>query len=251
MKPSMRLGVRAFFKVGISLVAISLGAWGCAPRETAAPTIQKPKPYRVDGVWYQPMEKTADFRQRGIASWYGKEFHGRKTSNGEIYNMYGLSAAHKTLPLGTWVRVRNLANERSLELRINDRGPFVRGRVIDLSYGAAKQLGVVGPGTAKVEVVALGLRKPDAARGERYTPIDYYSGKFTFQVGAFGQRRNAERLRDRLESRYTNAHIEPFINGEEIFYRVRVGLCTTLEEAARFEAKLASDGYGQAFIVAE
>jgi rare lipoprotein A len=197
------------------------------------------------------MAQAKDFRQQGIASWYGKEFHGRKTSNGETYDMYGLSAAHKTLPLGTWVKVRNLENGRRLDLRINDRGPFVRGRVIDLSYGAAKKLGVVGPGTAKVEVVALGIRKADASRGERYTPVDYYSGEFTFQVGAFAQRRNAERLRDQLKLRYANAHIEPFVNGEEIFYRVRVGRCTTLEEAAEFEAQLVGAGYGQAFIVAE
>jgi rare lipoprotein A len=251
MKPSMHLSGRSLVKGCVLLLALSLGALGCASRETAAPSIRKPKPYRVDGIWYQPLERGEDFRQRGIASWYGKAFHGRRTSNGETYDMYGLSAAHKTLPLGTWVRVRNLENDRSVELRINDRGPFVRGRVIDLSYGAAKQLGVVGPGTAKVEVIALGIRKADAARGERYTPIDYFSGKFTFQVGAFGERRNAERLRDRLESRYTNAHIEPFNNGDEIFYRVRVGLCNTLEEAALFEAQLASDGFGQAFIVAE
>jgi rare lipoprotein A len=172
MKSSMQFSGRSFFEVGLLLLALSLGVWGCASRESAAPSARKPKPYRVDGVWYQPMEKGEDFRQRGIASWYGKQFHGRKTSNGETYNMYGLSAAHKTLPLGTWVRVRNLTNDRSVELRINDRGPFVRGRVIDLSYGAAKKLGVVGPGTAKVEVVALGIRKADTARGERYTPID-------------------------------------------------------------------------------
>lgn len=251
MKPFPLSGGRTIFNAGLILTALALGVWGCAPRETAAPSARKPKPYRVDGIWYQPMERGEDFRQRGIASWYGKAFHGHKTSNGETYNMYGLTAAHKTLPLGTWVRVRNLDNGRSAELRINDRGPFVRGRVIDLSYGAAKKLGVVGPGTAKVEVVALGIRKADATRGERYTPIDYYSGRFTFQVGAFGQRRNAERLRDQLQSRYTNAHIEPFIKGDEIFYRVRVGLCTTLEEAARFEAQLDRDGYGQAFIVAE
>ncbi|MDJ0782044.1 MAG: septal ring lytic transglycosylase RlpA family protein [Desulfosarcinaceae bacterium] len=232
----------------LALLALS----ACAPRDPAATApVRQPKPYRVDGVWYQPMASAEDFRQRGIASWYGKAFHGRKTSNGETYNMYGLSAAHKTLPLGTWVRVRNLENDRSLELRINDRGPFVRGRVIDLSYGAAKKLGVVGPGTAKVEVVALGVRKPDTARGERYTPIDYYSGQFTFQVGAFGERRNAERLRDQLKERYANAHIVPFVNGDDIFYRVRVGRCTTLEEAALFEERLVQAGYGQAFIVAE
>ena len=224
----------------------------CASRDrTSSAPDRRPKPYRVDGIWYQPMADAKDFRQKGIASWYGKQFHGRKTSNGETYNMYGLSAAHKTLPLGTWVKVRNLENNKSLELRINDRGPFVRGRVIDLSYGAAKKLGVVGPGTAKVEVTALGVRKPNTARGERYTPIDYYTGKFTFQVGAFGERRNAERLRQQLERDYANAHIVPFVNGEEIFYRVRVGACTTLEEAAQFEAKLVRAGYGQAFIVAE
>jgi rare lipoprotein A len=242
---------RAALILGVLLAVVSVLA-ACASRDRTATTPdRRPKPYRVDGVWYQPMERAEDFRQRGIASWYGKAFHGRKTSNGETYNMYGLSAAHKTLPLGTWVKVHNLENGRSAELRINDRGPFVRGRVIDLSYGAAKQLGVVGPGTAKVEVVALGIRKPNAARGERYTPIDYYSGEFTFQVGAFGERRNAERLRDRLKGQYRNAHIVPFVNGEEIFYRVRVGKCRTLEEAAQFEAKLVQAGYGQAFIVAE
>jgi rare lipoprotein A len=224
----------------------------CARQDRAVTAPERhPKPYRVDGIWYQPMAQAKDFRQRGIASWYGKAFHGRKTSNGETYNMYGLSAAHKTLPLGTWVKVRNLENGTSAELRINDRGPFVRGRVIDLSYGAAKKLGVVGPGTAKVEVVALGIRKPDAARGERFTPIDYYSGEFTFQVGAFAERDNAERLRDQLQQRYDNAHIEPFVNGEEIFYRVRVGKCMNLEEASAFEAQLVRAGYGQAFIVAE
>lgn len=240
------------FLGALMVLAILVAVAACAPsKRSTTDAARHPKPYRVDGVWYQPLERAGDFRQKGIASWYGKQFHGRKTSNGETYNMYGLSAAHKTLPLGTWVKVRNLENDRSLELRINDRGPFVRGRVIDLSYGAAKRLGVVGPGTAKVEVVALGVRKANAARGERYTPVDYYSGKFTFQVGAFGERRNAERLRERLENTYTNAHIVPFVNGEEIFYRVRVGLCTTLEEAARFEDKLARAGYGQAFIVAE
>lgn len=235
----------------LALLIVTVAFSACAPRETAAPSTRRPKPYRVDGIWYQPMEKATDFRQKGIASWYGKQFHGRKTSNGETYDMYGVTAAHKTLPLGTWVKVRNLENGRSAELRINDRGPFVRGRVIDLSYGAAKKLGVVGPGTAKVEVIALGVRRADAAKGERYTPIDYYSGKFTFQVGAFGERSNAERLRDQLQASYANAHIVPFVNGEDIFYRVRVGECSTLEEAARFEERLARDGYGQAFIVAE
>jgi rare lipoprotein A len=113
-----------------------------------------PKPYKISGKWYQPLPYARGYRERGLASWYGKKFHGRKTANGETYNMYGISAAHKTLPLGTYVTVKNLDNGKTLVVRINDRGPFVKGRIIDLSYGAAKKLGVVGPGTARVDVLA-------------------------------------------------------------------------------------------------
>ena len=113
-----------------------------------------PKPYKVLGKWYQPLPHSDGFRQRGLASWYGRDFHGKKTSSGEIYNMHAMTAAHKTLPLGTYVRVYNLENKRSTLVRINDRGPFVRGRIIDLSYSAAKEVGIVGPGTARVSLRA-------------------------------------------------------------------------------------------------
>jgi rare lipoprotein A len=113
------------------------------------------KPYVIDGIRYYPMQKSEGYREKGIASWYGKEFHNRKTANGERYDMYAVSAAHKTLPLPTWVRVTNLENGRSLVLRVNDRGPFVRGRIIDLSYGAARALGTVEAGVAPVLVEAL------------------------------------------------------------------------------------------------
>ncbi|MEJ2284633.1 MAG: septal ring lytic transglycosylase RlpA family protein, partial [Desulfobacterales bacterium] len=153
-----------------------------------------PKPYKVFGKWYQPLPHSKGFRQRGIASWYGKDFHGKKTSNGDIYNMYAMTAAHKTLPLGTFVRVRNLENNHEVEVRVNDRGPFVRGRIIDLSYAAAKDIGIVGPGTARVEVVALGTPvSTDAGSSTSYVQGDYYSGNFTYQVGAFVNRENAER----------------------------------------------------------
>ena len=110
--------------------------------EPAKPQTQTRKPatqksYKVMGKWYHPVAQSDGFTQKGKASWYGKKFHGRKTANGERYDMYGLSAAHKTLPLGTWVRVNNRDNDRTLDVRLNDRGPFVRGRIIDLSYGAA------------------------------------------------------------------------------------------------------------------
>jgi rare lipoprotein A (peptidoglycan hydrolase) len=106
------------------------------------------------------MADARGYEEEGLASWYGEEFHGRKTSSGEIYDMYAMTAAHKTLPLGTYVRVHNLTNDRTVDLLINDRGPFVKGRIIDLSYAAAKALDVVRPGTAPVQG-----GRPGGARG--------------------------------------------------------------------------------------
>ncbi len=211
-----------------------------------------PKPYKVYGKWYQPLPDSRGFRQLGIASWYGEDFHGKKTSNGEIYNMYAMTAAHKTLPLGTYVRVHNLENGIKIDVRINDRGPFVRGRIIDLSYTAANKLGLVGPGTAKVEIFALGTpTTSDGKTRPTYVQGDYYSGNFTFQVGAFLNRENADRLKQELDQTYKNAHITVYDNGEKIFYRVRVGKVSTLEQASEYEAYLIQQGFPDAFVVAE
>jgi rare lipoprotein A len=211
-----------------------------------------PKPYKVLGKWYQPLPHSEGFRQSGMASWYGWEFHGKKTSNGEFYNMYAMTAAHKTLPLGTYVKVHNLENNRSVVVRINDRGPFVRGRVIDLSYTAAKDIGIVGPGTARVEVIALGRRTASSGdKASTYTAEDYSHGKFTFQVGAFLNRENAERQKRKLALRYKNAHIAVYDRGDKIFYRVRVGRFTTMQEAIQQEEILIQDGFPDAILVAE
>jgi rare lipoprotein A len=236
---------------------IMFWGYGCAssssPSHSPPPNKPgQPKPYKVLGKWYQPLPDSKGFRQRGRASWYGRDFHGKKTSNGEIYNMYAMTAAHKTLPLGTYVRVLNLENNRSVEVRINDRGPFVRGRIIDLSYTAANKIGIVGPGTARVEVVALG--NPTASAGgsaKTYSAGEYFSGQFTFQVGAFLSRENAERQRAHLAQRYKNAHISVYDRGDQIFYRVRVGRFTSLEEAIEHERILIQDGYADAILVAE
>jgi len=203
----------------------------------------QPRPYKALGQWYQPLPDAKGFRQQGIASWYGPDFHGKRTSSGEIYDMHDMTAAHKTLPLGTLVGVRHLGNLRTIEVRINDRGPFVRDRVIDLSYEAARRLGMVGPGTAPVEVVALGTLAG--------SPADVYTGNFTFQVGAFANLDNAERLRTHLDPRFGNAHIVKFDRGDQIFYRVRVGKCASLEEAIAYEAHLIRHGFPDAFAVAE
>jgi rare lipoprotein A len=212
-----------------------------------------PKPYRVGKYWYQPLSSARDFKEKGIASWYGKAFHGKKTSSGEIYDMYAMTAAHKTLPLGIFVRVTNLNTHKSIEVRINDRGPFVRGRIIDLSYTAAKRLNIIGPGTAPVEVVTLGapLAPGRPCKGGKYVKVDYFSGRFTIQIGAFSDQKNAARLKTTLEKEYTKAHIQSYDSGQKIYYRVRVGNFFKLDHAERFEQKLVKDGYTEAFIVAE
>lgn len=249
------------------LVVAWLAAAGCttvvpppsAPPPSTPPAVPPaatapsgiPRPYRVDGQWYQPILDAQGFREQGIASWYGEPFHGRRTSNGEIYDMHGVSAAHKTLPFGTVVRVRNLDNQRRLDVRINDRGPFVRGRIIDLSFGAARALGVVGPGTAPVEVVALAAPVTVAEGGEAVPQVvDLTRGEFTFQVGAFRERGNAERLARQLEARYPHVHIAAFDRGDGLFHRVRVGRVESLAEADAFEQGLLRQGF-QVFIVAE
>lgn len=233
------------------IVLVFLTAQACtstpSPSPGSAASNTRPKPYKVMGKWYEPIPDARGFTQKGTASWYGVKFHGRKTASGEKYDMYGVSAAHKTLPLGTLVRVRNLDNGKEITVRINDRGPFVKQRVIDLSYGAAKALDFVGPGTTPVEISALGVEK---SKG-RVVAVDYYSGNFTFQVGAFSQRANAERLLAELDQRYLNAHIVPLHNGGETLYRVRVGRCTTLEQADEYENILIQHGFRDVFTIAE
>lgn len=243
--PSKRYGALCLF-------CLTLFLWtSCAKDVPPTPPPGYPKPYKVFGKWYQPIPDATGFKQRGIASWYGKDFHGKKTANGEIYDMYAMTAAHKTLPLGTHVSVRNLKNNRVIEVRINDRGPFVRGRIIDLSYTGAKKLDIVGPGTAPAEVIALGTVSPASGPQKAYIPVDVYSGNFTIQVGAFGNRENAERLAERLEAKYRNVHIIPYESSQGTFYRVRIGKFNDLRKAEESESVLIQSGFPDAFTVAE
>ncbi|NND37894.1 MAG: septal ring lytic transglycosylase RlpA family protein, partial [Gammaproteobacteria bacterium] len=166
--------------------------------------------YEVYGVRYYVMDSSGGYRERGVASWYGKKFHGRQTSSGEIYDMYEMTAAHKTLPLPTVVRVTHLGNGKSIEVTVNDRGPFVDNRIIDLSYAAARELDMISSGTALVEVTALsGPGEPappvrtaaapplltgiDPAPAPAATPRPEASAepRLYLQVGAFGDQFNA------------------------------------------------------------
>jgi len=227
--------------------------YGCAAVEPPPTPPGQPKPYKIGNTWYQPLAHAQGFNQRGRASWYGRDFHGKKTSNGETYNMYAMTAAHKTLPFGTYVSVHNLENNRKIDVRINDRGPFARGRIIDLSYTAAEKLGVVGPGTADVEIIALGTPNPSdlsKSTGQSYLPANYYQGNFTIQIGAFSEWTNAERLREKLARSYKNVHIKAYFDGNKTFYRVRVGKYSSLEEADMNEEFMIQNGYKNAFAIA-
>lgn len=154
-------------------------------------------PYDVLGRSYRVLDSAQGYVERGIASWYGNKFNGRNTSSGEPYNICAFTAAHRTLPLPSYARVTNLDNGRSVIVRVNDRGPFHDGRLIDLSYAAAARLGVDRTGTARVEVRALDA--DDAAETDHSRPPLPASGRWTVQVGSFGVRDNARGLADRLE----------------------------------------------------
>ncbi len=176
-----------------------------------------------------PAGKEAEtYSETGTASWYGKDFHGRKTASGETFDMYGISAAHRTLPLGTYIRVTNLDNYKSLKVKVNDRGPFVRNRILELSYGAAKELGFVAQGTAPVKIETL-----DAVP---------QSGPFTVQAGSFVEEANAKALRERLSGKFEFVYIVPFESNIAKFYQVRVGSYATEEKAEHVAAKLTLDG---------
>jgi len=175
------------------------------PEPPANPPTATPKRGKI-----APTPAPSGYTEEGNASWYGVPFHGRHASNGEIYDMYKLTAAHRTLPFETMVRVTNLSNGKSTVVRITDRGPFVENRIIDLSLAAAREIESVGPGIVPVRVEVLGN-------------VDLTTGFFTVQVGAFRDRANAERLRDRLSLTYSPIFIQQYDSPDGMFYRVRVG----------------------------
>jgi rare lipoprotein A len=208
------------------------------------------KSYEVDGQRYNPLSDHTGFTETGIASWYGSKFHGRKTSNGETYNMYGLTAAHKTLPLGVYVKITRLDSGSTITVRVNDRGPFVAGRIIDLSFGAAQQLGIVDSGTAKVRIEALGYLQDETGMATYVAPSSYDSGTFAVQVGAFSSQANAIALAQQMRTQYGKASVVSCVLDGHTFYRVRAGLFTSLDAAEQEARALAASGFSGSFVVA-
>lgn len=177
---------------------------------------------------------------KGVASWYGKDFHGRKTSNGETYNMYGLSAAHRTLPLGTIIQVVSLDNEKSVTVKVNDRGPFVSGRILDLSYGAASALGMVLKGTTEVKFKVI------------HAPEIEDKSYFTVQAGAFSLKENAVLFQKKLQNQFhLPVRVVPYESPGGWVYRVRVGQFREQEEADRNAGLVAKENGVSPFVLRE
>ncbi len=218
------------------------------PRAEPRSAHGNPPFYDVFGQRYTVLPSADGYLERGVASWYGPSFHGGNTSSGELYDMYGMTAAHKTLPLPTYARVTNLRNGRSVIVRINDRGPFVANRLIDLSYTAAVKLDMIRDGTALVEVRALTPGVPDElARSVQSPPPALY-----VQAGAFADRENAQRTLERLQAAgLANAVVVSPLSGRTRLYRVRLGPVHSVEEFDELATRLAALGFPDARLASE
>lgn len=225
-----------------------------------------PDSYVVAGKRYHVLASSKGYVARGIASWYGTKFHGQRTSSGEIYDMYAMTAAHRTLPLPTYARVTNLRNRRSVIVRINDRGPFHSNRLIDLSYAAASKLGIVEKGTGLVQVEAIDPLAPKhpaptLARAKTKAGENRHAGAETdsvekggeptkgskvdlyIQVAAFLSETNAEHLRRKLQSKHiASVTIQKGASGDHLIYRVRIGPLPSVGAADALAARLAGLG---------
>ena len=209
--------------------------------------------YEVLGARYQVLPSSTGYRERGVASWYGKKFHGKPTSSRETYDMYAMTAAHKTLPLPTWVEVRNLRNGKSVIVRVNDRGPFVANRIIDLSYAAARELGMIEDGTTLVEVTALAHDEPRLVRAEpeQVTHPEVPTGIYV-QVGAFGDAENARRRFSMLQDGgIAPAFVHEDASGTAALYRVRIGPIADVVEYDSLVERLQELGISETHLVTE
>ncbi len=200
------------------------------------------RPYYVGGIRYQPYKVKIGTTYRGIASWYGDDFHGNSTSNGEMFNMFSYTAAHKTLPMNTMVKVTNLLNNRSVIVRINDRGPFVPNRIIDLSYAAAKKIGMIGTGTAPVKITVIGFNGKIYKKAKPRPPYKIQTSIYPVkkevyvQIGAFKNLKSANIYRkkyDNIFNKYTSFIQRGYSNGMEL-YKVLLKGFKNEEEAKEF-----------------
>ncbi len=242
--------IHKFRPIFLSIIFLLVFSFIVFPLCVHAKTPGTQRPYVINNKRYYPIPSAQGFSQKGIASWYGADFHGRRTSNGEIYEMYAQTAAHKILPMNTVLLVRNLDNGRETTVRINDRGPFVYGRIIDLSLTSAKQLGILKKGTARVHITALGEMKSTKQGKQVIAAQDFQHGEFYVQIGSFVEQQNATKLQKRFTNAGHTTVIQKFYTPNKTFYRVQVYVGKTLSGARRSEEALRSSGYRGAFLIA-
>ena len=225
------------------------------------------RPYTVLGKDYVPATSLRPYKERGVASWYGRKFHGQKTSNGETYDMYAMTAAHPTLPLPSYARVTNIATGRSVVVRVNDRGPFLHDRIIDLSYAAANRIGTAAKGSGEVIVEAIipgegtvvaASPLPPVVAAAALRPVEppqaaavsvETSGGFSVQLGAFQNNVNAQNFLAHVQGQLATAQVEPKVREAGGLYRVYVGPYPDRDEAKRVADRLTS-AFGFATAVA-
>lgn len=197
-------------------------------------------PYKVNGVSYEVLADHRGYRQHGIASWYGAKFDGHETSNGEIFDVYSASAAHRTLPIPSYAKVTNLNNGQSVTVRVNDRGPFHSARIIDLSYAAAVKLGFAEQGTAPVEVAVIEVAGVDDRRG---IPL----GDYRFlQIGAYSVESSAEGLKNELQALLSEpVFVSPVDASGRMLYRVRIGPVSDNKKLQALQTRLEDNGYSR------
>lgn len=217
------------------------------PMQEPLSTQGNPDSYEVNGVRYEVAKSSNGYKVSGVASWYGSKFHGYNTSNGEIYNMFSMSAAHKTLPLPTYLKVTNADNGKQVVVRVNDRGPFHDDRVIDLSYAAAVKLGYAGKGTANVRIEAI---DPLVWQLQKQLGNPGADGEIFLQVGAFSNFAAADRIKSRLELEldagvniYVDASIQPPL------HKVQIGPLKDMPSATAIRQKISTMGLGVPLLV--
>ncbi|VAX11448.1 Septum-associated rare lipoprotein A [hydrothermal vent metagenome] len=211
-----------------------------------------PSSYEVMGKRYYVKKTSRGYTERGIASWYGSKFHGRRTSSGETYDMYAMTAAHTTLPLPTYARVTNLQNGRSIVVKINDRGPFHDNRIIDLSYTGANKLGIIKDGTGLVEVTALDPGQPIAPPRKAAKTAATSATSIYIQVGAFSSRFNADRLAQRItHSLGSVIRVKQHFGAGGDLFRVQVGPLASVELADSMTSQLEQIGISDLHVIVD
>jgi len=229
--PALRFPFRRRQWLGGAVILALIFVAGCRHRYSVPPPVPPPSPSPL------PPPTPGHWTEQGIASWYGVPFNGNRAADGEVYNMYEMVAAHRTLPFNSIVRVTDLQNGRQVVVRIIDRGPFVKNRIIDLSFAAARALDMVGPGIAPVRLDLISGRNPEG-------------GDFTVQVGAFAVFAHAERLRRRLGGRWGPVFIQEYNSSNGLLYRVRVGAVRGEQAARRLARQLRrQERFPETFVV--